>query len=328
MLKDGSNTLGTATLAANGTATFTTASMAAGTHSLVATYSGDTGNTNATSLAYSQIIQLRSSTTSLSTSLITATSGQTVTLIAVVEGTGPAAPTGAVIFTSGTTTLGAANLNASGVATLNLTPAIGTLSAVAVYQGDSLYATSISPAASVIITTAAHFTLTANPATISVQTQQHLTVQLTLASVQSFEDTLSLGCAGLPFAATCTFSKDHVTLQPNGSVTVSVVVDTGTPLTSGGAAQARVRGTTPTTALCFLPLGALASLLLFRSRPRRSLAHLLSLLLLAAATLGAIGCGSIDIHGTPPGKYTMNFNATGASTGVTVSQPVPLTVTQ
>ncbi len=328
VLKDGSNTLGIAILAANGTATFTTASMAAGTHSLVATYSGDTGNTNATSLAYSEVIQLRSSATSLSTSLTTATSGQTVTLIAVVEGTGPAAPTGAVIFTSGTTTLGAANLNASGVATLNLTPAIGTLNAVAVYQGDSLYATSTSPAASVIITTAAHFTLTANPATISVQTQQHLTVQLTLASVQSFQDTLSLGCAGLPFAATCTFSKDHVTLQPNGSVAVSVVVDTGTPLTSGGEAQARVRGTNPTTALCFLPLGALASLLLFRSRPRRSLAHLLSLLLLAAATLGAIGCGSIDIHGTPPGKYTMNFTATGASTSVTVSQPVPLTVTQ
>ena len=327
-LKDGSNTVGTATLAANGTAPFTTASMAAGTHSLVATYSGDTENTNATSLAFSQTIQLRSSTTSLSTSLTTATSGQTVTLIAVVEGTGPAAPTGAVIFTSGSTTLGAANLNASGVATLNLTPAIGTLNAVAVYQGDSLYAASTSPGTSVTITTAAHFTLTSNPATISVQTQQHLTVQLTLASVKSFEDTLSLGCAGLPFAATCTFSKDQVTLQPDGSVTVSVVVDTGTPLTSGGEAQARVRREPATTALCFLPLGALASFLLFRSRPRRSLGHLLSLLLLAAATLSAIGCGSIDIHGTPPGKYTMNFTATGTSTGVTVSQPVPLTVTQ
>ena len=66
LLKDGSNTIGTATLAANGTATFTTASMAAGTHSLVASYSGDTQNTNATSLAYSQTIQLRSSTTSRS----------------------------------------------------------------------------------------------------------------------------------------------------------------------------------------------------------------------------------------------------------------------
>ena len=327
LLKDGSNTVGTATLAANGTATFTTASMAAGTHSLVATYSGDTENTNSTSLAYSEIIQLRSSTTSLSTSLATATSGQTVTLIAVVEAVGPAAPTGAVIFTSGGTTLGAANLNASGVATLNLTPGIGTLNAVAVYQGDSLYATSTSPGAAVAITTAAHFTLTSNPATISVQSQQHLTVQLTLASVQSFQDTLSLGCAGLPFAATCTFSKDQVTLQPDGSVTVSVVVDTGTPLTSGGEAQARVRSTTSTTALCFLPLGALASILLFRSRPRRSLGHLLTLVLLAAATITAVGCGSIDIHGTPPGKYTMNFTATGASTGVTVSQPVPLTVT-
>ena len=163
-----------------------------------------------------------------------------------------------MIFTSGSTTLGAASLNASGVATLNLTPGVGTLNAVAVYQGDSLFATSTSPGASVTITTAAHFTLTSNPAAISVQTQQHLTVQLTLASVKSFQDSLSLGCAGLPFAATCTFSKDQVTLQPDGSVTVSVVVDTGTPLTAGGEAQARVRSTPSTTALCFLPLGALA----------------------------------------------------------------------
>ena len=328
VVKDGSNVLGTATLAANGTASFTTASLPAGTHSLVASYSGDTQNTNSTSLAYSETIQLRSSTTSLSTSLTSASAGQTVTLIAVVEAVGPAAPTGAVIFTSGSTTLGAANLNSSGVATLNLTPGIGTLNAAAVYQGDGLYATSTSPAASVNITTAAHFTLTTNPATISVQTMQHLTVQLTLASVKSFEDTLSLGCAGLPFAATCTFSKDHVTLQPNGSVTVSVVVDTGTPLTAGGQAQARLRTRPATTALCFLPLGALASFLLFRSRPRRSLGHLLTLLLLAACTITAVGCGSIDIHGTPPGKYTVNFTATGASTGVIVSQPVPLTVTR
>lgn len=328
ILKDGSNTIGTATLAVNGTATFTTASLPAGAHSLVATYSGDTQNTNSTSSAYSETIQLRSSTISLSTSLTSATAGQTVTLVAVVEGVGPAAPTGAVIFTSGSTTLGAANLNSSGVATLNLTPGIGTLNAIAVYQGDALYANSTSPGASVTITTAAHFTLSSNPSIISVQTGQHLTVQLTLASVKSFQDTLSLGCAGLPFAATCTFSKDQVTLQPDGSVTVSVVVDTGTPLTAGGEAQARLRSTPTKAALCFLPLGALASLLLFRSRPRRSLGHLLTLILLAAATITAVGCGSVNIHSTPPGKYTMNFTATGASTAVTVSQPVPLTVTQ
>lgn len=327
-LMDGSNTVGTATLAANGVATFTTASLPAGTHALVANYSGDPENTNANSAAMSQVIQLRPSTTSLSNSLATATDGQTVTLIAVVEATGPATPTGAVIFTSGSTTLGAANLNASGVATLNLTPGVGNLNAVAVYQGDGLYASSTSPSTSVTVTTAAHFTLTSNPAAISVQTKQHLTVQLTLASVASFQDNLSLGCAGLPFAATCTFSQDQVVLQPNGTVTVSVVVDTGTPLTSGGTAQARaVSSTGPTAALCFLPLGTLASLLLYRRRRRLPLPQLLCLLLLSAATLTAVGCGSIDIHGTPAGKYTLNFTATGTSSGVTVSQPVPFTVT-
>ena len=333
-LTDGTATLGTSPLALNGTATFTTAALAAGTHALIAAYSGDTQNFNSTSAALSQVIQLRSTTTSITSSLATAAAGQTVTLIAVVQGTGPATPSGPVLFTNGGTVLGSATLNASGVATLNLTPATGSYNAIAAYGGDALYAPSTSPASTLTVDPASHFTLTVNPTTVSLQTKQHQTVQLTLASIKEFQDNLSLGCAGLPYAATCTFSKDQVTLQSDGSVAVSVVVDTGTPLTAGGEAQAsnanypRTSGNSLGIVLSFLPLGAFASLLILRARPRRPLAHLLSALLLMAAAASAIGCGSLSVNGTPAGKYTINITATGATSGVTVSQPVPLTVTQ
>ncbi len=328
-LTDGSTTLGTSPLSLNGTATFTTAALAAGTHSLVATYSGDTENFNSSSAAFSQIVNLRSSTTSITSSLAIATAGQTVTLIAVVQATGPATPTGPVIFTSGGATLGSANLNPSGVATLNLTPASGTYNAVAAYQGDALYAPSTSPVSSITVDPASRFTLSINPASLSLQSKQHQTIQLTLTSIKEFQDNLSLGCAGLPYAATCTFSKDQVALQSDGSVIVSVVVDTGSPLTAGGEAQASNAAHRPTTTvLSFLPLGALASLLLLRARPRRPFTSLLTALLLMAAAAGAIGCGSISVNGTPTGAYNVTVTATGATTKITVSQPLTLTVTK
>jgi hypothetical protein len=49
--KDGNTTLGTGTLNASGVATFTTSSVSIGSHTVTATYGGDTNNTNSTSNA-------------------------------------------------------------------------------------------------------------------------------------------------------------------------------------------------------------------------------------------------------------------------------------
>ena len=139
----------------------------------------------------------------------------------------------------------------------------------------------------------------------------------------------ALGCSGLPFAATCTFSSDQVTLNADGTATATVVLDTGTPLTAGGQAQARNTAAPRTGAmLCFLPVGALASLLLFRARRRRPLAGLVLMLCLMAAVAGMTGCGALNVNGTPPGKYALNVTATGAKSRMTVAQTVTLTVTQ
>ena len=105
---EGATTLGVSQLT-NGVATLAKSDLSAGAHTIVATYGGDA--TFETSSA--------SHNHTVSSSQCTST------------------PTGTVTFLEGAATLGTGQLNASGVATLNLTTlAVGTHSVTARYEGD------------------------------------------------------------------------------------------------------------------------------------------------------------------------------------------------
>jgi Bacterial Ig-like domain (group 3)/FG-GAP-like repeat len=134
--KDGTATLASVPLAV-GVATYTTSSLKKGSHAIKATYAGD-ATFKSSSGTLTQVVNLYPSTTTVSSSLNPSTYGQSVTLTATVTSTAPSAAAGTVTFKNGTTSLGTATLNASGVATLtkaNL-PA-GTNSITGVYPGDS-----------------------------------------------------------------------------------------------------------------------------------------------------------------------------------------------
>jgi hypothetical protein len=141
--KDGTTTMASVPLS-GGIATYTTSSLKKGSHSIKATYAGDpTFKTSTGSLT--QIVNLYPSSTTVSSSLNPSTYGQSVTLTATVTSIAPSAPTGSVTFKKGTTSLGTATLNASGIATLTKAniPA-GADSISAVYKGDAETATSTS----------------------------------------------------------------------------------------------------------------------------------------------------------------------------------------
>jgi hypothetical protein len=166
---------------------------------------------------------------------------------------------------------------------------------------------------------------------VSLVSKQNTTVNLTLTSLNGFSDTLTLGCLGLPFAATCTFTTDQSSLAANGTQTVHLVIDTGSPLTSGSVATAANRsteGTSSKATLCFLPCGALLGWLLMKSRKRRPLTGLLLVLCSLGLAIGLSGCGSLNQSGTPPGTYSFKITASGLKTGVTQSTDMTLTVTQ
>jgi hypothetical protein len=321
---DGSATLGTATLNAAGVATFTVTAFTAGSHSLVASYGGDATDFSSASAALAESVTLRPTTTSLTATPTNPNNAQEVTLIAVVDGNGTPAPSGKITFTIGTTTLGSSIVGSTGVATLDVILQTMTETITATYSGDASYAASASPATSITGGAATQFTLQMNPSSATIASKQRTTVNITLSSLNNFSDTLNLGCLGLPYAATCTFSTTSTKLAANGTQSVQLIIDTGDPL--GAGSQASLRTTSASgVMMCLLPLGALLG---FSLRRRRKLLGLLAVLFVAALTLTASGCGGLTVNGTPAGTYTFSVAATGQGTGASEAQNFTLTVTQ
>ena len=62
---DGSTTLGTGSVDGSGVATFTTSTLAVGSHSLSAVYSGDANFTGSTSSSVNQVVNQGGTTTAL-----------------------------------------------------------------------------------------------------------------------------------------------------------------------------------------------------------------------------------------------------------------------
>lgn len=323
---DGSTLLGTATLDATEKASLTVASLATGNHSIQASYAGDNNNFSSVSSVVTESVQLRPTTTTLTASSIDPLNPRQATLISVVHWTGSAPPTGTVLFSSGSTPLGSSTADSTGVATLSIVLQSSPESITASYSGDSSYSSSTSQATAVTASAGEQFTISIDPTSISMQSKQNTVVNLAIASVQSFADTLQFGCIGLPYAATCTFSTSQVTLAANGTASVQLTIDTGDPLGSGAQASFRNLRNSP-VALCFLP-GAFLAGLLFLRRRRRPLLGLLLLLCAVTATLGATGCSGLQTSGTPPGTYSFKISASGQQTGITETQVMTMTITQ
>jgi hypothetical protein len=322
---DGSSELGTVTLNASGVASLTIPSLSAGNHTLQVNYAGDPENFSSTSPVLTGSIQLRPTTTAITSTTTNPSNPLQITLIAAVGWTGPAAPTSMVTFTSGTTVLGSAQVDSIGIATLTVILQASTESIVATYSGDASYASSSSLATSTAGGVATQFTLQLSPSSLTLQSTQHGITIATLTSLQGFSDTLQLGCLGLPYAATCTFSTPQVNLSANGAAVVQLIIDTGDPL-GAGSTVSLMKKSTSGMLLCFLPCLFCVGLGGRRSKIRGG--GSLILLSMLSATLLASGCSGLSTNGTPPGTYIFKVTASGVGSGATVSQTVAVTVTQ
>jgi hypothetical protein len=135
-------TLGTQALSPTGVATINISTLAPGTHSIVATYAGDTDNAGSTSPPYSLAVSQTTTATTVVAAPNPAVVGSAITFTATVT-TNPAggSPTGAVIFTAvgsaGNIALGTANLVAGAAVVTNSTLPVGTYQITAAYAGDA-----------------------------------------------------------------------------------------------------------------------------------------------------------------------------------------------
>ena len=182
---DGLNELGTGTLDSAAAATFTTAALALGSHSITAVYSGDTNFTTSTSTVATETVIQASTITDLSSSTVSSVFGQSVTFRATVGAVMPSLPepTGAVEFLDGATEIGTASLDGTGAASLSIaTLGVGGHSITAEYLGDGNFSGSTSTAAAETVNQTGTTTALTSSVSESVYGQS-VTFTATLAAV-------------------------------------------------------------------------------------------------------------------------------------------------
>jgi hypothetical protein len=319
-------TLGTATLT-NGTAVYTNSALAVATYAITAVYGGDANNATSTSPSVNLTIGLIPTTTDL---VATSTSGTPpqVLLVAVVVGTEGSTPTGTVTFTTGSTTIGSATLDSSGVASITPNLPNGTFQVVASYGGDALHSPSQSQPVSVNGAPAG-FSLTVTPNTLSMKADQNSTVAVNITSVGGFTDTVALGCAALPAGVTCTFANPSVTLAAGATATTQLTIDTNSPLSGGPTAMNPGKGRGFSLAGLFLPFSVLFGFVFWRLRRRT--ASPLTMVLVAVLSLGALvatGCNGFGGSNVTPGTYTIEITGTGTQSDTIHYTTLTLTVTK
>ena len=120
---DGETLLGSANVNSSGAATFSTAALSLGAHSLTAVYSGNTSFEGSTSTAFIETITAvttAATTTTLAATPNPASAGQSVTFTGTVSPAPSGASLGTISFYNGSTLLATVNLNSSGGATFSI----------------------------------------------------------------------------------------------------------------------------------------------------------------------------------------------------------------
>jgi Bacterial Ig-like domain (group 3) len=250
--KDGATTLGTGTLDGSGQATFSTSTLAGGSHSITAVYGGDVFYGGSTSSPLTQTVNQSSDTTSLASSVNPSTFGQSVTFTATVSGAGA---TGTVTFKDGATTLGTGTLNGGAQATFSTSAlALGSHSITAEYAGDTNYTGSTSAPLTQTVNQASTSTTVASSVNPSAQGQL-VTLTATVASsggtatgTVTFKDgATTLGTGSLDGGGQATFATAALALGAH-SITAEYGGDSNfTASTSPALAQNVVASGSTTT---------------------------------------------------------------------------------
>jgi sugar lactone lactonase YvrE len=228
------------------TASATINGQSVGNHAVVAVYSGDTYYASSTALTLTVAVAQGTTLTVAAANPASGAQFTNLTLTAQVSSSTSTIPTGSVAFYAGTTLLGSSGVNPlTGVASIqdafttdskgNITNvpqslglSAGAYNLIAVYSGDSNYATSTSAGVPLTIISdpqgfAIAKCITYNTGTgcsvPTVGTAQGSTAQtlIYIIPTNTLNGTLSFACTGLPANSVCTFSATVSTTQAAGS---------------------------------------------------------------------------------------------------------------
>jgi hypothetical protein len=331
----GSTLLGSAPVNSSGAATLTITTLAVGSYSLTAQYSGNSSFLSSTSAAVSVTVssQATTTTTSLTASPNPVATGQTLTLTAAVQGTGSIAPAGTVSFMSGSTPLGTAPVNSSGVATLTITTlAVGTYSLTAQYSGNAIFLSSTSAVVSATVSsqaTTTTTTLTASPNPVATGQTLTLTAAVQGSGSTALGGTVSfmngsalLGSATLNSSGVATLTTTSLAAETY-SLTAQYSGYANFLSSTSAAVSVTVNAQTTTTDQAF-SLNTTGSAPSQTVQPGNSAVYTLNVSPALGTTLPAI---TLTASGLPAG-FTATFSpptiaAGSGATNVTLSIQVP-----
>ena len=269
-------------------------------------------------------------TTTLTSSNTAAGTGESVTLTAKVTQSSGAVPTGQVVFSYATTTLGTVTLDVNGNATLQTSfPATGVYNITASYGGNGSDAPSASNTLTETVVTPG-ITASVNPTSLSIQPGSSGQLVITITPVGGYTGTIDFSCGTLPAHVSCTFAPPTLTLNGAGPFTDTLTVSTNATAT----AQLRIPGENgrfdglALAALLWLP-GSIAAMFGLKRRkgkhstPRPVLWMIAILLWIGAGALTSCGGGGTGI--AKPGTYTIPITLTvsgGSTQNINISATV------
>lgn len=328
---DGATVLGSAPVvdqsSGDGLATFVTSSLAQGSHSITANYSGSMRFVSSVSAAIVVMVGEPASVTTVKSSVNPSTVAQAVTFTANVTGIG-GTPTGILTFLDGGTTLGSQQLDGAGSASIVVSSfTAGTHQITAQYGGSSSFQPSTSAIlfqqVSGINPPGGDYVLDATPASATVNPGQSATFSLTLATTGGFNGIVNFACQGLPANSQCQFSPQSVdTSKPVGPVTLTMMTSGPSAAIASGHSHSLVSLVASTAALFGL-------VLMCGTRKRR---NLILCLIGTAVIVGSVSCGGGGRVQSPPPPLpvtpsgTTQVVVTGTSGSVAHQLPITLTV--
>lgn len=327
-----SGTIGTSTISGNKASLAISTPILPGTHTVAATWPGNSIY-SAVTLTATHVVEKVPSSVTLSSSLNPAPLGSSVTFTASVQSTLPAvAGVDTVTFLDGQTQIGVAAVGTDGQTSTFTTSslAFGTHSITAVYSGNSEVQGSTSNALSQSIPYfVGDFSIQATPPAATITAGQSAAYQVTIATSGGFSAPMAFSCAGLPALTTCTFTP---TTLPTGQGQVALKIQTTKTGTSAMNLRPHFEEGAAILAgilLCMLPTG------LWRNRFTKIVTlAVVGLAVLSTASCGGGGAGGGGGSGgsgggssTPAGSYTVTITAVTTEPSQNISHSTTVTLT-